>query len=162
MASPSSSALIQQRRLLSKILRLVREERRLTAVEVAEKMGMPVRSYRSFEAGKGALTLEKIRQFAEATESDAMGIVASLIFGSPDMALRCIDNKAATVLAAAFRSFGEKVGDQMAVIDAGTLIRAFDQTFLDLAEHLKRRDKTTERWLEENVGKLYGDLPDNK
>ncbi|WP_369059046.1 helix-turn-helix transcriptional regulator [Caulobacter sp. 73W] len=131
----------------------------MTAVDVAERMGIPVRTYRSFELGKGPFTFEKIRRFAEATDSDAMGIVSSLIFGSPDMALRCMDNKAATVLAAAFRAFGEGAGDQLAVIDPGSLIRAFDQTFNDLTEHLKRRDKTAERWLEENVGKLYGDTP---
>lgn len=117
-------------------------------------MGMPLRSYYSFEAGQGPLDIAKIWRFAQATDSDPAGIMDTLMLGSPEHALRSMDNKIVSIQLASFRRFSDKVGDRMTHIGPSILIEAFKRPFDSLEDHLDKRDESTERWLAENLPKM--------
>lgn len=154
MVRRASEDLERQSQLLSKTLKMLRGQRRLSARAVADAMGMPLRSYYSFEAGQGPLDIAKIWRFAEATDSDPGGIMDALMFGSPDYALRSMDNKIVSIQMGSFRRFNDRVGDRMTNIGPSILIEAFKRPFDSLEDHLDKRDESTERWLEENLPKI--------
>ena len=149
----------RQRQLLSTTLKLIRGLRRLTAREVAVAMGMKLRTYYSFESGQGSLDIARIWRFAEATDSDPAGIMDTLMLGDTAYALRCMDNKAASIQLASFRRFNDRVGDRMTNIGPSIWIEAFKRPFDAAEDYLGKRDESTERWLEENLPKI---LPPNK
>ena len=104
---------------LSETLKLVRQRRGLSASDVAQRMGMPLRTYHHFEGGYAQLDVERIRRFADATDSDPHAIIAALALGSPEFAVRCMDNKLATILTIVLQEFDEETGDAIADLDAG-------------------------------------------
>lgn len=159
MVDSASEDLARQRELLSTTLKLIRGVRRLSAREVADAMGMKLRTYYSFEAGQGPLDIAKIYRFALATDSDPAGIMDTLQLGDPAYALRCMDNKAASIQLASFRRFNDRVGDRMTHIGPSIWIEAFKRPFDSAEEYLEKRDQSTERWLEENLPKI---LPPDK
>ena len=61
---------LSQDALLAAALRAVRRARGMRATDVALAMGLPLRTYQHFEEGAGPFDLERIRQFADATDSD--------------------------------------------------------------------------------------------
>jgi transcriptional regulator with XRE-family HTH domain len=126
----------------------------MTARDVAVAMGMPLRSYYSFESGAGPLDIAKLYRFAEATDSDASGILDALQLGSVDYALRCMNNKASAIQLASFRRFNERVGDRMTNIGPSQFIEAFKRPYDSLEEYADKRDQNTERWLAENLTKM--------
>jgi len=150
----ASGELKLQGQLLSKTLKLIRGLRRMSARDVAAAMGMPLRTYYSFEAGQGPLNIARIWRFAEVTDSDPAGIMDTLMLGSPDHALRSMDNKIVSIQLASFRRFSDKVGDRMTHIGPSILIEAFKRPFDSLEDHLEKRDESTERWLAENLPKI--------
>lgn len=143
-----------QSETLSSALRLIRAHRRMKSAEVAEAMGMALRSYEHFEAGGGRINLERIHRFAEVTDSDPYAILAALALGSPQFALRSADNKLMTILTVALQEFDETLGDVIHELDARTLINAFTRTMKDLALQAVRRDNAAQDWLETRVARL--------
>lgn len=152
--SPSSS-LARQGRLLHTIIKAIREERRMRPPQVAAAMGIGLRTYEEFEAGRGRLDLEKVRLFGLATDSDAVAITLGLLFGSKDSAMRALENKGSTILWIAMQEFEEDVGDQMAVIPGSFVLETLRQAFNRLRDYLLKRDTTAERYLEEEIRRLY-------
>lgn len=144
----------RQRALLSETLRLLRDARRLSAVAVADAMGMPKRTYYSFEAGKGPFSFARIWRFADAVDTDPMGIILAMVMNSPQVALRFMENKGASIWVGSFKRFDDKVGDRMTNIISSVLIEAFRRPFDSLEDHLEKRDQSTERWLAENLPKI--------
>lgn len=140
--------------VLSSSLRLIRAHRRLRTVEIAEAMNMAPRSYEHFEAGAGRINIERIHRFAEVTDSDPHGILAALALGSPAFALRCADNKLATILAVALQEFDEEMGDAIADLDGLTLINAFTKALKDLAAQAVKKEAEAEAWLDARRGRL--------
>jgi transcriptional regulator with XRE-family HTH domain len=133
--------------VLGRILKSVRRRRGLRPAQVAACMGMPLRSYEHFEGGNGRLNLDRIRQFAAATNSDPYGIVLGLILDAPELALRCMDNKLPTIAVMALQQFDARAGDDLARLDARTLIRAFEQLFAELTVEARRRGGFLDSWL---------------
>lgn len=121
---------------------------------VARAMGMPKRTYYSFEAGKGPFNLARIWRFAEVTDCDPMGIILALVMGQPEVALRFMENKGASIWVGSFKGFNDKVGDRMTNIGASIMIEAFKRPFDNLEDHLEKRDQSTERWLAQNLPKI--------
>lgn len=152
--SPSRS-LARQARLLSQIIKAIRFDRRMKAADVAAGMGIGLRTYEDFEAGRGSLDLEKVRLFGLATDCDAVAITLGLLFGSREIALRALENKAPTILWVALREFESDVGDQLAVIPGSYFLESLRQAFGRLREYLQKRDTSAERWLEEEIRRLY-------
>lgn len=143
-----------QNQTLSEALRLIRTHRRLRTADVARAMGMALRSYEHFEAGRGRVNLERIHRFAAATDSDPHAIVAALALGSPHFALRCADNKLMTIYMVAVQEFDEEVGGAVAELDARTIINTFTKALKDLALQSVRRDSAAKAWLDERRERL--------
>lgn len=143
-----------QSETLSSALRLIRTHRRMRTVDVADAMGMALRSYEHFEAGGGRINLERVHRFAEVTDSDPYAILAAIAFGSPHFALRAADNKLMTILMVALQEFDEELGDVITELDGRTLINAFTKTMKDLALQSVRRDAAATAWLKDRVGRL--------
>ena len=137
------------RAVLSSSLRLIRSRRRLRTLDVAGRMNMAVRSYEHFEAGAGRINLERIHRFAEVTDSDPHAIIAALALGSPEFAVRCMDNKLATILTIVLQEFDEETGDAIADLDGRTIINAFTRTLRELADQAINREAEAQAWIDE-------------
>jgi transcriptional regulator with XRE-family HTH domain len=129
----------------------------MRASEVARAMGMPSRTYEHLESGTGRITYDRIVDFAEATDSDPIAILASLTFGSPDFAIRCIDNKLMTIMMIALQELDEDLGDDIGYLDAQTLVGGFTRLTRDLAQHVRRRETFAEQWLKSGSTRLKPD-----
>lgn len=148
-----------QRETLSSALRLIRTHRRMKSADIAQAMGMALRSYEHFEAGGGRINLERIHRFADATDSDPYAILAALALGSPHFALRAADNKLMTIMMVALQEFDEELGDLSAELDGRTLINTFTKAMKELALQSVRRDSAANAWLQERVGRLVAPNP---
>ena len=148
---------------LSQSLKSVRRLRGLRAADVAKAMGMSLRAYENFEAGRGRLDVERILQFAQVLQADGLAILIGMEMGMPDFALRTARNKLVTILAMAMQAFDEGVGDQIAQLDAQTLIRSFTGVFQTLADFALERQAFVERWMAESAaGRDTGTEPPGK
>ncbi len=154
MVEPSPEA-ADYREVLAEILNKVRVQSRLSPRAVADAMGMQRRSYYNFEAGLRTLDLVELWRFAEATNSDPVAILMALARKDPDIALRCMENKAASILIASFFRFSDTVGDRLTTLPPAILIEAFKRPFDSLEEHLAKRDQSAERWLAENLPRIF-------
>lgn len=152
--SPSLS-LARQARLLSAIIKTIRLDRRMKSAEVAQAMGIGLRTYEDFEAGRGSLDLEKVRLFGRATDTDAVAITLGLLFGSKETALRALDNKFSSILWVALQEFEEEVGDQISVVPGQFFLESLRQAFTRMKDYLLKRDASTERWLEKEIERLH-------
>src|SRR5438105_15906721 len=94
--------------IISAALKAIRKDRRMRSSEIARALGMPLRSYEHFEAGRGRLTYERIVRFAEITNSDPLAILASVPLQSPSFALNYADNKLMTILMIAVAALNEE------------------------------------------------------
>ena len=122
---------------------------------------MALRSYEHFEAGGGRINIERIHRFAEVTDSDPHAILASLALGSPAFALRCADNKLATILAVVLQEFDEDAGDSIAELESLTIINTFTKALKELAAQSVRRESAADAWLEERRRKLVSPVGDD-
>ncbi len=142
-------------RYLSEALRAIRRSRQLSVADVAQRMGLPRRSYAYFEAGGGRLNVERIMAFAEVTDSDPYAIIASVMIGAPELAVRTRDNKVIMALAILLQEFNALVGDDLARIDTGAALTAFSAAFKNLADTAaKQRENGSRDWLAERAAKL--------
>ena len=142
------------RAVLSSSLRLIRSRRRLRTLDVAGRMNMAVRSYEHFEAGAGRINLERIHRFAEVTDSDPHAIIAALALGSPEFAVRCMDNKLATILTIVLQEFDEETGDAIADLNGRTIINAFTRALRELADQAINREAEAQAWIDERRQRL--------
>lgn len=127
------------RETLKTALRAIRKRRGLRASDVAGRLEMPQRSYEHFESGVGQLNLDRLFQFAEATDSDAWAILLAAATGRPELALRCADNKLVTILMLALQDFDTDLQEGLADLEVTTLIAGFGAAFGDLARHVRER-----------------------
>lgn len=155
MVESASENPVPKNEILAAIIRAVRAESGLNPKTVADRMGMKHRSYYNFEAGTRALNLLELWRFAEVTNSDPVGILMALARKDPEIALRCMENKAASILIASFLGFSDKVGDRLTIFPPSVLIEAFKRAFDSLEEYLVKRDQSTERWLEDNLPRIF-------
>lgn len=140
--------------LLAAALRGIRRARNMRASQVAQAMGLALRTYQHFEEGAGPFDLERIRQFADATDSDPFAIVASIWLRSPQFAVRAIDSKPMVVMMLALRPFQDELADDIALIEPRVWWGGFKRLFQDLGEHVRKRDLTAETWLDDQASHL--------
>ncbi|MBB5740792.1 MULTISPECIES: helix-turn-helix domain-containing protein [Brevundimonas] len=144
--------------LLSLALKLIRRHRGLTALEMAQKMQMPLRTYERFEAGGSRLNIDYVHRFAAATDSDPYAIIMAVAIGSPELALRCADNKLVTTLTVGAQRFDQILGDRIQALEARAIIDAvctmFDQLLIDSADQQRAA-----QWLERGVSDLSSIRP---
>ena len=135
-------------------MRAIRIERRLKTREVARAMEMPTRSYEHLEEGTGKITYERIVAFAEATDSDAIAILTAPAFGSVDFAVRCAGNKLMTIMIIAMMELDADLGNDIAFLQAGTLVGGFTKLTKELAEHFRKRDTFAEEWVKSGADRI--------
>lgn len=133
--------------VLARVLKAVRNHRRLTVQQVATGMGMKKRTYEHFEAGEGLLKLERIFLFATATDSDPYAIQASVKLGTPEFALACADNKLCMLLVAHARKLFRLEGAGLATLQAQVIIEALEPAFAMMAGELQRARESAAKWL---------------
>lgn len=145
--------------LLAQAMKAIRKERRLRASEVARALGMPLRTYEHFEAGRGRMTYDRLVKFAEVTDSDPVALLATLPLLSPEFAVRCADNKLMTILMMAVSDLDDDLGEDLTYLDPATLIHAFSRLKRDLAAHVRGRDMFAETWYKERSKRVQGATP---
>ena len=91
MDDDPSGGLQSQGALLGAALRGIRKARGLRTSQVADAIGLPLRTYQRLEEGSGPFELDRIKLFADFTDSDPFAIVASIWLQSPEFAVRAID-----------------------------------------------------------------------
>lgn len=111
---------------LASALRALRRARGLKAGQVARAMGLPLRTYRHFEAGDGQATPERLRDFARVTESDYAALLLCAGGLEAAVALACADNKALTVAIGAVEDLHADLSTALSSLTAADLLAAFD------------------------------------
>ncbi|ADG11024.1 XRE family transcriptional regulator [Caulobacter segnis] len=157
MLGSPSAPLARQARLLSRTLRAIKKERRMTSIEVALSMGVALRTYQDFEKGKGDFDLWKIRRFAKATRSDAIGIVLAVMYGNPAIALITMRSKLLMTGWIGFRELWRTLGDRLHLIPAAQILLGLRKMGEHLQEYLDRRAASLDSWLETSLDELYED-----
>jgi len=144
--------------------RTVRRFRGLTAQQVADGIGIPLRTYEYFESGKGRVNLDYIRRFAAFTDSDPFALLVGLGMSRPDLVRRCSDNKLMLVFMITLGEFDLIMGDRIHTLDSATLIEAFTETFRKLEAESREREEAARSWLEAGRESLdgKGDRPDDE
>lgn len=137
--------------LLSKAMRDIRKKRGLKTSEIARRMGMALRSYEYFEAGRGRVSYERLLAFAEATDSDPYALLAVVALESSEFALHAADNKLMTVVMLTLKEFNDELGDDISYLETRTLIAAFTRITRELIDHVRKRDTFAEDWLAERT-----------
>jgi transcriptional regulator with XRE-family HTH domain len=115
--------------LLSQALRILRRARLMKVRDVAAAMNLPPRTYEHFEAGGGQISLERIHQVAEVLKADGHAILASVMIGSPQFALRAADNRLMTAFLINLEEFDKAAGDDMSLLDPTDFMTAFADGF---------------------------------
>jgi transcriptional regulator with XRE-family HTH domain len=155
MSGSPSTPLARQARQLSQILRMLRKERRMTVAEVAAGMGIAVRTYQDFEAGRGGLDLAKIRLFALATGSDAISILLALMFNEPALARQTMDNKLPTTFWIWLGELRDEAGEQLNVVPPALVLEGFRRLSEEIKGYLRKRAETAEDWLARAITETY-------
>lgn len=145
---------VRRRAALARALKALRRRRGATAGEVAQAIGMPLRSFEYFEAGGGRINVDRVHQAAEALNADPFAIFAAIELDAPEFAVHCADNKLMTILLLALRDFEASCGDAIVQLDPRTLMAAFKHTFEELARQAEDRAKLA-------AVRLRSDDPDN-
>lgn len=145
---------IRDNALIAAAMKAIRKSRRMRTSEIARALGMPLRSYEHFEAGRGKLSYERIARFAEVTNSDPLAIMAAIPFRSADFALHCADNKLMTIVMIAMCELHEELGEDLTYLEPRTIIGAMTRVSKDMIEHVRKRDVFAENWLEERSNKV--------
>jgi transcriptional regulator with XRE-family HTH domain len=162
MSGSPSTPLARQARLLKRILKLVRKERRLSQQEVADSMHMPLRTYQDFEAGGGALDLRKLRLFARATRSDPVALQLALFFKRPEVALYTLDSKLPMTFWIAFFELLTKVGPRLNVVPPGLVLSGMRRMTEEIDDYLIRHAASAESFLEKAWADIYNDDGDDE
>ncbi|HQR90617.1 MAG TPA: helix-turn-helix transcriptional regulator [Caulobacter sp.] len=161
MSGTPSTRLGRQARLQSQTLKMLRKERRMTAAEVASSMGVALRTYQDFEAGRGDLDLAKVRLFAAATRTDAAAITLGLLFEDADIARQTMDNKIPTTFWISLREFRAEAGEQLNTVPPALFLEGFRRVYEEVRAFLRKRADSTDNWLERAIAKTYRSSKDD-
>lgn len=161
MAAPPKTPLARQARLLSKILKLVRKERHMISAEVAEGMGVSLRTYQDFEAGRRAYDFDKVRRFAKATRSDATSIHLGVQYNWPELPVLMMDNKMATAFFILTRDLHSEIGPRLSRVPPGLLVSGYRQIGEEIRKLFERQDAGAEDYIARAIAKTYEDPDDD-
>lgn len=155
MAAHPKTPLARQRRLLSKILKLVRKERHMTAAQVAAGMGVCLRTYQDFEAGRREYDFDKVRLFAKATRCDATSIHLGVQYGWPELAVLTMDNKMSAAFFILMRDLHTEFGPRLSRVPPGLLVTGFQQIGGEIRKLFERQDTSAEDYIQRAIAKTY-------
>lgn len=94
------------------------------------------------------MDVNRIRCFAQATDSDAHAILTAVLIDAPAFAARTMDNKLLSVLIAGAQRFDERLGDDISRIEVARFIAATRRMFDELEADFAQRSDDARRWLE--------------
>lgn len=154
------SPLARQARLLSRILKLIRKERRMTALEVATGMDVSLRTYQDFEGGARGYDFNKIRLFAKATSSDASAIHLGVQYNWPDLPLLLMDNKLATAFYVLTRELHVEFGERLALVPAGLWVAASRHIAGEIRRFFERHDASVDEFIAKAIAQSYEEPDD--
>jgi transcriptional regulator with XRE-family HTH domain len=161
MVANPQTPLARQARLLSKIIKLLRKERHMTAAEVAVGMGVSLRTYQDFEAGRRGYDFDKIRRFAKATRADATSIHLGVQYSWPELPVLMMDNKMATAFYILTRDLHKEVGPRLSRVPPGLLVSGFQQIGDEVRKLFARQDASAEDYIERAIAATYDDPADD-
>lgn len=161
MAANPKTPLARQARLLSTILKLVRKERHMIAAQVAEGMGVSLRTYQDFEAGRRGYDFDKVRRFAKATRSDATSIHLGVQYNWPELPVLMMDNKMATAFFILTRDLHAEIGPRLSRVPPGLLVSGYRQIGDEIRKLFERQDASAEDYIERAIAKAYEDPDDD-
>lgn len=115
--------------ILSAVLKALRAHRRMASWEVAESMGMDLRSYQRFEAGEGYLKVERIFRFATVIDADPYALLASVKLGTPELAVACSDNKFVMLLVAHVHELHDQMGAELRNLQPQLIVETMGAAF---------------------------------
>lgn len=119
-------ARLGERDVLAEALGRIRRRRRMNRRELARALDMPLRTYDDFEAGRGALTFERLAAFAAVTNCDLPALLLCSHFGSSDLAVLAADNKAVSIALGSLEDLMASLGDGFSRLTAAHLVAAYD------------------------------------
>jgi Helix-turn-helix len=134
---------------LGLVLKLVRQHRHLTGIEVARRLRISHSSYNDWEHGHTRLTIHHLLEFARVTDSDAMAIAISVPFNDPAFAVNCADNKLVTIVVTALHNMSVERGDDMALLSMECVIASIQKICAEFVDHLDRQERFGAAWLAE-------------
>ncbi|AQR63611.1 hypothetical protein BZG35_16925 [Brevundimonas sp. LM2] len=133
----------------------------MTALQAADAMNLPLRTYEYFEAGQGRVNLDYIHRFAAATNCDPYALVLGPGLGSTEFARRTADTKMILIFLIALSEFESRMGDRMTTLDPRALIEAFTEAFRRVEAESRAREAETESWLDAGRDRLAGKPPED-
>lgn len=122
---------------LTQTLRAIRHRRGLRASDVAQRMGLALRTYEYFEARADRAPCEALTRFAAAADCDAFALLAAVVLDHGDLAVACLDNKVGEVLALLLDEFICDLGPAAADLSAQQVHIALSQAFRSLADEVR-------------------------
>ena len=158
---PDPSEKPSDAQLIGRAARSVRRARGMTAQQVADAMGLPLRTYEYFEAGKGRVNLDYVQRFAAATNCDPWALVLGPPLGSTEFARRTADTKMILIFLIALGEFETRMEDRLITLDPRALIEAFTEAFRKVEAESRARDEETESWLDAGRDRLAGKPPED-
>jgi transcriptional regulator with XRE-family HTH domain len=160
MVANPQTPLARQARLLSKIIKLVRKERHMTAAQVAAGMGVSLRTYQDFEAGRRGYDFDKIRRFAKATRCDATSIHLGVQYNWPELPVLMMDNKMSATFFILMRDLHTEFGPRLSRVPPGLLVTGFQQIGVEIRKLFERQDSSAEDYIQRAIDKTYEDPSD--
>ncbi len=155
MSASPKTALARQTRLLSTIVKLVRNERRMTAAAVAQGMEISPRAYHDFEKGERAYDFNKVRLFARATRSDASAIHLGVQYGWPELPVLVMDNKLPASFFVLLRDTHGRYGERLAQVPPQLVVSGFRYLEEEIDKHFARQDANAEDYISRAIQKTY-------
>ncbi len=165
MAASPKTPLARQARLLSQVVKMIRKERHMTGAEIASAMGVSLRTFQDFEAGRREFDFNKVRLFAKATRSDAVAILLAIHFSWPELAVLLMANKMATAFFIVMRDLYTEVGPRLSRVPAGLLVSGFRFIRDEVLKLFARQDASAEDYIERAITESYeapADPPDDE
>ena len=135
-----------RRRLLSDLLRDLRNHRGLRISTVASRLNLAPRSYERFEAGEVRPDLDRVLQFAKIVDADALGLIAALFLLNPELALATADNKLMSALAHMAERLIRELGPSTRDLDTALIVDILDRATDELVGELKAREARKRSW----------------
>jgi transcriptional regulator with XRE-family HTH domain len=141
-----------RRATLARALKALRRRSGLRAADVAAALGIQLRSYENFEAGRGRLNVDRVHQVARILGADPFAILTAVDIRSPDFAVRCAENKLMAIFLRKLRDFDAATEDQIAQLDPAILMESFTQMFASLTQEASEREAMSKIWPPEDGG----------
>ena len=116
----------------------IRRLRGMRATEVAEAMGVELRSYQNLETKVGAASLAYVDRFARVTDSDAIALALTITLQFPRLAVLSADNKLATWIFSGLEDLERDLGDRLSHIESAVIISVVGEAIGKLAAHARR------------------------